>query len=65
MIKKFTFSFLTTIEARGQKSVILMLGRRVHMSQEKIESQTGKSIIVVFRFHYFNEHVYSWAKKKT
>ncbi|XP_053497678.1 leucine-rich repeat serine/threonine-protein kinase 2 isoform X1 [Ictalurus furcatus] len=36
------------IETQGQKkSVILMLGRRVHMSQEKIKSQTDKDAVLM------------------
>lgn len=35
-----------------------MLGRHDHKCQEKIKSQTGKNIIVGFRFCYYNGHDY-------
>ncbi|XP_058264093.1 leucine-rich repeat serine/threonine-protein kinase 2 isoform X3 [Hemibagrus wyckioides] len=35
------------IETQGQKSVILMLGRRIHMSQEKIQSQSDKDAVLM------------------
>ncbi|KAK3558164.1 hypothetical protein QTP86_011860 [Hemibagrus guttatus] len=35
------------IETQGQKSVILMLGRRIHISQEKIKSQSDKDAVLM------------------